>query len=251
MSYVPDVRHRYTMSYVHHVRHRMGTTSYGYDVVRAPRTTSCATSVLYDVVRPTYDIVRRQESRWHNCMDPQIHARVPFLFVNLATIVEGLPYQYANLTTFTILSNEYDSLKINNTSNLSNINLDTDNLSTSLSILSSDFEGEIAIFSRNFKTFSKIAGFFEKVFQKTRNFGEILLEILQFLFFLSEVDAESCFTLRKSEFKREPLHFRLPNDAKISILPNGAKISKVFQKVFKKSLCFSRSFMIFEKYFKK
>ncbi len=39
------------------------TASYGYDVVRAPRTTSCAVSVLYDVVRPTYDIVRLQESR--------------------------------------------------------------------------------------------------------------------------------------------------------------------------------------------
>jgi hypothetical protein len=64
ISYVPDVRYLYTMSYVHHVvRHRTGTTSYGYDVVRAPRTTqashgttvtseSCATSVLYrdDVV---------------------------------------------------------------------------------------------------------------------------------------------------------------------------------------------------------
>jgi hypothetical protein len=40
------------------------TMSYGYDVVRARHKTSCATSVLYDVVRLTYDIVRRQESRW-------------------------------------------------------------------------------------------------------------------------------------------------------------------------------------------
>ena len=58
----------------------------------------------------------------------------------LFNVVEGLPYQYANLTTFTILSDDYDSFKINNTSNLSNINLDIDNLSTSLSILSSDYE---------------------------------------------------------------------------------------------------------------
>ena len=58
----------------------------------------------------------------------------------LFNVVEGLPYQYANLTSFTILSNDYDSFKINNTSNLSNINLDIDNLSTSLSILSSDYE---------------------------------------------------------------------------------------------------------------
>ena len=58
----------------------------------------------------------------------------------LFNVVEGLPYQYANLTSFTILSDDYDSFKINNTSNLSNINLDIDNLSTSLSILSSDYE---------------------------------------------------------------------------------------------------------------
>ncbi len=39
----------------------------------------------------------------------------------LFNVVEGLPYQYANLTSFTILSNDHDSFKINNTSNLSNI----------------------------------------------------------------------------------------------------------------------------------
>jgi hypothetical protein len=48
MSYVSDIRHRYTMSYVLHVR----------------------TSVLYDVVRLTYDIVRRQESRWSPSAPP-------------------------------------------------------------------------------------------------------------------------------------------------------------------------------------
>ena len=58
----------------------------------------------------------------------------------LFNVVEGLPNQYANLTTFTNLSNDYETFKINNTSNLSNINLDIDNLSTSLSILSSDYE---------------------------------------------------------------------------------------------------------------
>ena len=42
----------------------------------------------------------------------------------LFNVVGGLPYQYANLTAFTILSDDYDSFKINNTSNLSNINLD-------------------------------------------------------------------------------------------------------------------------------
>ena len=58
----------------------------------------------------------------------------------LFNIVEGLPYQYANLTTFTILSDDYDAFKLTNTSNLSNINLDIDNLTTSLSVLSSDYE---------------------------------------------------------------------------------------------------------------
>jgi hypothetical protein len=58
----------------------------------------------------------------------------------LFNVVEGLPYQYANLSSFTILSNDYDSFKIRNTSYLSNINLDIDNLTSNLSILSSDFE---------------------------------------------------------------------------------------------------------------
>ncbi len=58
----------------------------------------------------------------------------------LFNVVEGLPHQYANLTSSTILSNDSDLFKINNTSNLSNINLDINNLSTSLSILSSDYE---------------------------------------------------------------------------------------------------------------
>ncbi len=55
---------------------------------------------------------------------------------SLFNVVEGLPYQYANLTSFSILSNDYNSCKISNNSNLSTINLDIDNLTTSLSILS-------------------------------------------------------------------------------------------------------------------
>ncbi len=35
--------------------------------------------------------------------------------------VEGLPFEYANLSSFTILSNDYETLKISNTSNLSMI----------------------------------------------------------------------------------------------------------------------------------
>ena len=57
----------------------------------------------------------------------------------LFNVVEGLPNQYANLTTFTNLSNDYETFKINNTSNLSNINSDIDNLTSNLSILSNDY----------------------------------------------------------------------------------------------------------------
>jgi hypothetical protein len=60
----------------------------------------------------------------------------------LFNVVEGPPNQleYANLRTFTNLSNDYETFKINNTSNLSNINLDIDNIDTNLSFLSSDYE---------------------------------------------------------------------------------------------------------------
>jgi hypothetical protein len=57
----------------------------------------------------------------------------------LFNVVEGLPFQYANLTSSTNLSNNYDTFKINNTSNLSNINSDIDNLTSNLSILSNDY----------------------------------------------------------------------------------------------------------------
>jgi hypothetical protein len=73
----------------------------------------------------------------------------------------------------------------------------------------------------------------------------MLLEILQFLFFLSEVDAESCFTLRKSDFKREPLPFHLPNDAKISIF------SKSFSKRFSKIIMFFEKLYDFRGAFQK
>jgi hypothetical protein len=48
----------------------------------------------------------------------------------LFNVVEGLPNQYANLTKFTNLSNDYETFKINNTSNLLNINSDIDNLTS-------------------------------------------------------------------------------------------------------------------------
>ena len=56
----------------------------------------------------------------------------------LFSVVEGLPYQYANLTSFTTLSNDYQQFKINNNTNLSTLNIDIDNLTTSLSILNTD-----------------------------------------------------------------------------------------------------------------
>ena len=52
----------------------------------------------------------------------------------LFNIVEGLPNQYANLQTFSTLSNNYNDYTINNNSNISNINTDIDNLTTNLSI---------------------------------------------------------------------------------------------------------------------
>jgi len=74
----------------------------------------------------------------------------------LFNVVEGLPYKYANLTTFTtlsddyeaykitnntnfqILSEDYEQFKINNTTNLSILNIDIENLTTNLSILNTD-----------------------------------------------------------------------------------------------------------------
>ena len=52
----------------------------------------------------------------------------------LFNVVEGLPNQYANLQSFSTLSNSYNDYTINNNSNISNINTDIDNLTTNLSI---------------------------------------------------------------------------------------------------------------------
>ena len=56
----------------------------------------------------------------------------------LYNVVEGLPNQYANLTTFTALSTDYDSYKINSNSNISTLNLDIDNLTENLSTLNTN-----------------------------------------------------------------------------------------------------------------
>ena len=56
----------------------------------------------------------------------------------LFDVVQGLPYKYANLTTFTILSDDYDAFKITNNSKLSTIYSDIDNLTTNLSVLNVD-----------------------------------------------------------------------------------------------------------------
>ena len=42
----------------------------------------------------------------------------------LFSVVEGLPYQYANLTRFTTLSNDYESYKITNNSRFETISND-------------------------------------------------------------------------------------------------------------------------------
>ena len=103
--------------------------------------------------------------------------------------------------------------------------------------------GKLHFFLEISKLFQKIIPFFEKVFQKTRFFEKMLLEILHILFFLSEVDAESCFTLRKTIFKREPLHLHLPNDAKKHEVIKY--ISKSFSKIirhFKNNKAFQEQF---------
>jgi hypothetical protein len=68
-----------------------------------------------------------------------LHTGLSSLSDTLFTVVEGLPNQYANSTTLTNLSNDYETFKINNTSNLSNMNSDIDNLTSNLSILSNDY----------------------------------------------------------------------------------------------------------------
>jgi hypothetical protein len=94
------------------------------------------------------------------------------------------------------------------------------------------------------KLFQKIIPFFEKVFQKTRFFEKMLLEILRFLFFLSEVDVESCFTLRKTIFKREPLQFHLPNDAK------KHEVIKYISNSFSKKIMHFEKYTVFQEEFR-
>jgi hypothetical protein len=57
---------------------------------------------------------------------------------SLVNVVEGLPLQYADLTSFTILSNDYTAYKENSISYITNINNDIVNLSTNISILNTD-----------------------------------------------------------------------------------------------------------------
>jgi hypothetical protein len=47
---------------------------------------------------------------------------------NLFNVVEGLPNPYANLTSFTLLSNGYTAYKENSISDLTNLNNDIFNL---------------------------------------------------------------------------------------------------------------------------
>ena len=56
----------------------------------------------------------------------------------LFSVVQGLPYEYANLTRSSILSDDYDVFKITSHSNISIINNDINNLTTSLSVLNID-----------------------------------------------------------------------------------------------------------------
>jgi hypothetical protein len=56
----------------------------------------------------------------------------------LFSVVGGLLYQYANLTSFSILSNDHKQFKITSNSYLSILNNDVENLTTNLSILNTD-----------------------------------------------------------------------------------------------------------------
>ena len=67
----------------------------------------------------------------------------------LFDVVQGLPYKYANLTTFTILSDDYDAFKITNNSKLSTIYSDIDNLTTNLSVLNVDINNDIVNLTTN------------------------------------------------------------------------------------------------------
>ncbi len=68
-----------------------------------------------------------------------LHTWLSSLSNTLFSVVEGLPNQYANLTSFSNLYPSFDDYTINDNSNISTINLDIVILSTSLCILSSDY----------------------------------------------------------------------------------------------------------------
>jgi hypothetical protein len=96
-------------------------------------------------------------------------------------------------------------------------------------------------FSQNFKTVSKnlkTLQFLKKIFKKKRNCGEILLEILQFLFFRFGSRRRIIFHASETNFKREALHFHLPNDAKISIF-----FKTIFKTIFKKYYVFEKLYV--------
>ncbi len=56
----------------------------------------------------------------------------------MVNVVEGLPLQYTDLISCTILSNDYTAYKENSISYKTNINNDMVNLSTNISVLNTD-----------------------------------------------------------------------------------------------------------------
>ncbi len=74
-----------------------------------------------------------------------LHTDLSSLSDALFNVVEGLPFKYANLTTFSILSEDYEQFKINNSTNLSILNIDIHNLTTGLSILNINISNNYVI----------------------------------------------------------------------------------------------------------
>ena len=70
---------------------------------------------------------------------------------DLFNLVQGLPNTYANLTTFSTLSDDYDDYKIINNTNISILNLDIENIennyvtNTTLSTLSTAIDGQFEL----------------------------------------------------------------------------------------------------------
>ncbi len=84
----------------------------------------------------------------------------------LFNIVEGLPFQYANWTSFSILSNDYEANEITTNSYFNIINNDIDNLVTNLSILSND----ISIDYVNNTTWSTLSTAIDDQFELTTTY---------------------------------------------------------------------------------